>query len=147
MSNLIHYQANPEYQNDFSKTLVYSIAEKTLDYLGLSPCEIGVVLETNIKTQELNNNYRHVDSPTDVLTFSYNHVDPETNRLYLGDIVLSGEKIIEQARELDQNPQRELCLLIVHGILHLAGYDHEKEQDEAVMLPLQENIIQMIQTK
>jgi len=147
LAALIHFQTTPEYLHDFSETLVRLIAEKTLDYLGIPLCELSVVIETDAEIQGLNRQYRHIDSTTDVLSFLYNNFDPETNRRYLGDIVLSGKKIYDQAKEMGHSPQWELCLLIVHGILHLAGYDHEEERDAAMMLTLQEKIIHLVELK
>jgi len=107
-------------------------------------CDLTVVISNNADIRELNRTYRHIDAPTDVLSFVYDMRDPETNARYLGDIIISAEKLKEQAEEAGHSIDRELCILVVHGVLHLNGYDHEVEEDEPVMLPLQDKIIETI---
>ncbi len=107
-------------------------------------CDLTVVISNNSEIRELNRTYRHIDAPTDVLSFFYDMRDPETNARYLGDIIISAEKLKEQADEAGHSVDKELCILIVHGVLHLYGYDHEAEEGESVMLPLQDKIIQTI---
>lgn len=141
---MIHHQINEEYQTWISVEHLRSYAEKTLLYLDAVECDLTVVISNNADIRELNRTYRHIDAPTDVLSFVYDMRDPETNARYLGDIIISAEKLKEQAEEAGHSIDRELCILIVHGVLHLNGYDHEVEEDEPVMLPLQDKIIETI---
>lgn len=141
---MIHHQINEDYQTWISVEHLRSYAEKTLLYLDAVECDLTVVISNNADIRELNRNYRHIDAPTDVLSFVYDMRDPETNARYLGDIIISAEKLKEQAEEAGHSIDKELCILIVHGVLHLNGYDHEVEEDEPVMLPLQDKIIETI---
>jgi len=141
---MIHHQINEEYQTWISVEHLRSYAEKTLLYLDAVECDLTVVISNNADIRELNRTYRHIDAPTDVLSFVYDMRDPETNARYLGDIIISAEKLKEQAEEAGHSIDRELCILVVHGVLHLNGYDHEVEEDEPVMLPLQDKIIETI---
>ena len=60
----------------------------------------------------------------------------------LGDIYISLDKASEQAKEYGHSMKRELCFLFVHGLLHLLGYDHMKKEDEEIMFPLQDKILE-----
>lgn len=141
---MIHHQINEEYQSWISVEHLHTYAEKTLLYLDAVECDLTVVISNNADIQELNRTYRHIDAPTDVLSFVYDMRDPETNARYLGDIIISAEKLKQQAEQAGHSVDKELCVLIVHGVLHLYGYDHEAEEGEPVMLPLQEKIIETI---
>jgi|LDZU01.1.fsa_nt_gi probable rRNA maturation factor len=140
---MIHYQINKKF-DVFDGNQIRSFAEKTLTYLDATDCDLSIVIGSNADIQILNRDYRHIDAPTDVLSFVYDVIDPDTNSRYLGDIVISAEKLQEQALDAGHSTDKELCILIVHGILHLYGYDHEAETGEAVMLPLQSKIIDTI---
>ncbi len=117
------------------------------------PCEAYITLTDNSDIQKMNEEYRGIDRPTDVLSFPMieysdgepqilpGDVDPETQRVSLGDIVISVEKAIEQAESYGHEPEREFAFLAVHGMLHLLGYDHENEQDEKTMFGKQEEIL------
>lgn len=99
--------------------------------------EISVSLVNNDEIHQLNKEYRNKDSATDVLSFplSENGVydfNPETNAAILGDIVISVEKAVEQAERYGHDLQREIGFLTAHSMLHLLGYDHEKDGIEAV---------------
>jgi probable rRNA maturation factor len=141
---MIHHQINEEYQSWISVEHLHTYAEKALLYLDAVECDLSVVISNNADIQELNRTYRHIDAPTDVLSFVYDMRDPETNARYLGDIIISAEKLKQQAEQAGHSVDKELCVLIVHGVLHLYGYDHEAEEGEPVMLPLQEKIIETI---
>jgi probable rRNA maturation factor len=143
---MIHYQIAQEYQNLVDEAHLTSYAEKTLLYLDAADCDVTIVVGSNAAIQELNRDYRHIDAPTDVLSFIYDTIDPETNTRYLGDIIISADKVKEQAQQAGHSVERELCTLVVHGVLHLYGYDHEVEEGQPIMLPLQEKIIASIFT-
>ncbi len=96
--------------------------------------EVSVLITDNAEIQALNNEYRGIDAPTDVLSFP---MDSE----YLGDIAISMEKVFEQAEEYGHSPQRELAFLIVHGMLHLLGYDHIEDDDRVLMRQREESIL------
>lgn len=100
---------------------------------------IAAAFVTDDRMQELNKMYRGKDKVTDVLSFSY--VDDEYAET-LGDVVISPEQARRQAEE---GLRHELVTLLVHGILHAFGYDHETEEDASVMFPLQDKIIDTIE--
>ena len=106
---------------------------------GLQPAlEINVVLTDDRRIQELNRAYRGIDGATDVLSFSQieggaEFVPAPAGRLLLGDVIVSVETARRQAQEQGHSLDAELRHLAVHGALHLLGYDHETDEDEASM--------------
>ena len=104
-------------------------------------CEVSVLLTDNEGIHELNRDYRGVDRPTDVLSFPANELspgefdadlcerDPETGRVFLGDMAISLEKCEAQAEKFGHSFERELMYLTVHSTLHLLGYDHVDEAE------------------
>jgi probable rRNA maturation factor len=106
--------------------------------------ELSLVLTDDAQLQELNREFREVDAPTDVLSFPLNEVDPDSGNLYLGDIVISLPRAQDQAQTQGHSLEDELRLLIVHGILHLHGYDHADEQEQAAMWAVQADILNQL---
>lgn len=109
---------------------------------------VSVSIVDNRYIHKINKKYRHIDRPTDVISFAF--LDSENNYdkvlfspgpVVLGDIYISLEKAKEQAEEYGHSLLRELSFLFVHGLLHLLGYDHMNEEDEKEMFQLQEEIL------
>ena len=103
-------------------------------------CEVGVVLVDEHEMREINREHRGRDEPTDVLSFPIDEEDelPGVDRM-LGDVVICVPVLERQAGENDVAPGDELVDLLVHGVLHLLGYDHETDQGE--MLARQDAIV------
>ena len=104
--------------------------------------EVSVSFVTNEEIKELNREYRNVDSETDVLSFPMDDEFDGVN--ILGDIVLSTQRIIEQADDFNHSVEREMIYLTVHSMLHLLGYDHmgsdEKEEMRAKEKEIMKNL-------
>jgi len=106
--------------------------------------EVSVSFVTNEEIRELNKNYRNVDSETDVLSFPMD--DDEFNGvIILGDIVLSTQRIIEQANEFGHSLEREMIYLTVHSMLHLLGYDHMSNSEKEEMRLREKEIMKELQ--
>ncbi len=90
---------------------------------------INIVITDDEEMTEYNKKFRNKDGPTDVLSFEYG-LNEET----IGDIVVSYETVARQAPEYNNSMETELYLMIIHGILHLLGYDHEKNEKEAKIM-------------
>lgn len=111
--------------------------------------EIDVSLVDDETIHEINRDYRKVDRVTDVISFAFNDdkdpanviLNPEVPRM-LGEILICLPQAKRQAEQIGNTLQRELSFLFVHGLLHLLGYDHMKPEDEAVMFPLQDKILE-----
>ena len=104
-----------------------------------------VTIVDNKTIHKINREYRNVDRPTDVISFAF--LDEKSERelkggpVNLGQIIISFEKAEEQAKEYEHSLLREMVFLFVHGMLHLLGYDHMKEEDERIMFSLQDKIL------
>jgi len=106
--------------------------------------DAALLLTDDAQLCELNRSYLGVDAPTDVLAFPGGEIDPETNRYYLGDIIVSVERAAEQALAGGHPLTAELQLLLVHGMLHLCGYDHADPQGKAEMWERQAEILRRL---
>ena len=115
-----------------------------------SPYEISLVFTDSEMVQQLNRDYRGVDEPTDVLAFymlpqkeaNSSFVLPPDGITRLGEVVISYPQAVEQAREQGYPIEQELALLIIHGILHLLGYDHEKPEEESQMRAREKELLE-----
>ena len=106
--------------------------------------DLSIVLTDNARLHELNLNYLGVDAPTDVLSFPASETDPETGARYLGDILISIPRAQEQADAAGHPLESEVQLLIVHGMLHLLGYDHAEPDEKARMWKAQSEILESL---
>lgn len=121
--------------------------------------EISLTVVNNHDIQAINLEQRGKDAPTDVLSFPMVHyegaidvqsaidgemADPETGLVYLGDIVISWDKVVEQKEAYGHSVEREFTFLIVHSMLHLLGYDHMTDEEEADMIGRQKLIMEAI---
>ncbi|WKN28755.1 rRNA maturation RNase YbeY [Apilactobacillus kunkeei] len=129
---------------------VLQFASKALDLKDNT--EMSVTFVNNDEIKEINSKYRGVDRATDVISFAIEDGDDDFPLIMddemaaeipenIGDIFVSIDKVAEQAEFLDHSYERELGFLVVHGFLHLNGYDHMKQEDEDVMFPLQRKIM------
>jgi len=114
----------------FSNREFKRIAVKILDLVGQSQAELCVALINNREMRKLNAKYRQKDYPTDVLSFPAANGLPMKVRL-LGDVIISVEKAEEQAKERGRSVNEETTTLLIHGVLHLLGYDHERSAKDA----------------
>ena len=123
---------------------------------------MNLLLTSNENIRKINNEYRNIDSPTDVLSFpmieyekpsdfsklednTLDNFNPETGELILGDIIISVPKIVEQAEKYGHSTEREFAFLVVHSILHLFGYDNMEANDAKIMEAKQEEILNKLE--
>ena len=142
--------------------LAGKVIEAALDYVGCPyEAQVNLLLTTNEQIHEMNWQFRGIDRPTDVLSFPMleyaepgdfdfleereDCFDPESGELVLGDIVISKEKVLEQAEAFGHSAEREYAFLIAHSVLHLPGYDHIEEQERLVMEQKQRDILEQLQ--
>ncbi len=108
---------------------------------------LTVVITGDRRMRELNHQYRGVDSTTDVLAFggtAAGFVDAPGTAGYLGDVIISYQRVLAQSKERGHAADEELALLIIHGTLHLLGYDHATVEEEATMWAQQEAILKRV---
>jgi probable rRNA maturation factor len=108
--------------------LLSKIAHRALEVLGLSKVELSIALVSDAQIKRLNKLYRNKDKPTDVLSFPIG--EKVEDWLILGDIAISVDTAKRQAKELGHSLEEELKRLLVHGLVHLLGYDHELGGEE-----------------
>uniref|UniRef100_A0A7C5T026 Endoribonuclease YbeY n=1 Tax=Thermocrinis ruber TaxID=75906 RepID=A0A7C5T026_9AQUI len=108
--------------------LLSKIAHRALEVLGLSKVELSIALVSDAQIKRLNKLYRNKDKPTDVLSFPIG--EKVEDWLILGDIVISVDTAKRQAQEFGYSLEEELKRLLVHGLVHLLGYDHELGGEE-----------------
>lgn len=105
------------------------------------PCELDVTLTDDAAIHAINREQRGVDRPTDVLSFPIDEMNYDTNRRYLGDMVLSLERAEAQGEEYGGGFEHEAQYLTVHSVLHLLGYDHLDEGEEKAKMRAREKAI------
>ena len=110
------------------KSWIEERAKRILEILGIKNSELSVLITGDEEIRELNRTYRGKDRPTDVLSFPMG--DRIDGKFILGDVVISLDTAQRQAKELGHSLEEEVERLLVHGILHLLGYDHELGQEE-----------------
>jgi len=116
------------------REVVVKLARAALDRIGHQDAALTITFIRDRAMRRLNRDYRGIDKPTDVLSFTYHEgeeiVAPEMESRHLGDVVISVETAGRYARELGLTFDREIAHLVIHGALHLAGYDHETDDGE-----------------
>ena len=135
---MIHIEAEFPFPEDLLERAANAALEhesKSLDF------ELSVILTDDARLHEPNLNYLGVDAPTDVLSFPASETDPETGAPYLGDILISIPRAQAQAEAAGHSLEAEVQLLVVHGVLHLLGYDHAQEEEKARMWNAQAEIL------
>lgn len=154
----IEYEAERQLNIEW-REIIEAVVTEALDYEQCPyEAEVSVILTDNESIREINREYRQIDAPTDVLSFpmvdyerpsDFDHVEddaedyfnPETGELMLGDIVVSVDKVSEQAEKYGHSEARELAFLVAHSMLHLCGYDHMEDEERLVMEQKQEEIL------
>jgi len=102
---------------------------------------LSLLFTNNDEIQDINKKYRKKDAPTDVISFAYHEVDEGGFFDTLGDIIISIERVEDQAKNYNHSFERELYYVLTHGILHLLGYDHLNESDKKEMRKKEEEIL------
>jgi len=120
-------------------------AERVLERLGLSEAELSVLLTDDATIHPLNARWRGVDRATDVLSFSQLEGEVIGQPSILGDVVISLETATRQARALGHDTAREVRVLLVHGICHLLGHDHEEDEAAERMEALEQDLLAMFE--
>ena len=140
---MIYVQIAEIYFQDGLEDLLIKTAQAALQHQipENSEDELTIVLIGDEEIQQLNNQYLEIDAPTDVLSFSSGDIDPENGKRYLGDIIISYPRAKSQAAARGGSDSSELQLLVVHGMLHLLGYDHTEELQKNEMWALQAQVL------
>ncbi len=139
---MIELIVSEPYEDRVDPALLERACAAALQHEGLpADTDLSIVIEGDEKLHELNKEFLDVDRPTDVLSFPSGEVDPETGHGYLGDIIISYPSAEAQAQAAGHPVEAELQLLVVHGTLHLMGYDHADPQEKQQMWAVQKEIL------
>ena len=106
--------------------------------------DLTVLLTGDDQLQELNRQYLGIDAPTDVLSFPASEMDPDSRTAYLGDVVISIPRAESQAEAAGHPLESEVQLLVVHGVLHLLGFDHAQVEERRRMWAAQGEVLESI---
>ncbi len=140
----LDFEENKEYEALINKVLEECFFVEEMQN---SKLYIDITLTNPANIRKLNNEYRDIDKETDVLSFPMFEKDEILNvknteyRESLGDIVISIERVKEQAEEYGHSFERELAYMVVHGFYHLMGEDHIEEKDKEIMRAKEENVL------
>lgn len=128
--------------NNYDKHIEFDIDEiitNISNYFNLNKT-ISLILVNAYEIRQINKDYRKIDAVTDVISFEDDSGDEE----YLGDIFICIDKVYEQAKSYDHSYEREFAFLLVHGLLHLQGYDHNTKEEETEMFKKQDEILKKL---
>ena len=145
MESAVDVQVAPAFAGAASEDRLRQVAEAVLRHEG-NRGQVTVVVTDDVGIQELNCDFLGIDAPTDVLSFGAQEAAgpfvaaPDAGN-YLGDVIVSYPRAVAQAAEQGHPAGQELDLLVVHGLLHLLGYDHATEAEQAVMWARQDGIL------
>ncbi len=156
----LYFDNETNYEFSFSvEEIATKVCEKVLQREQCPfACQVNLILTDNEGIHEVNLAARGVDNPTDVLSFpnieyempgvfpkeeelQFDCVDPETGEVVLGDIMISVDKVLEQAENYGHSPMREFAFLVAHSMYHLCGYDHMEAEEAKVMEEKQEETL------
>lgn len=144
------------------EVIAKAVIEESLDFVSCPyECEINILLTDNNGIREMNKQMRNIDAATDVLSFpmiefetegdfsvveqeAASYFNAQSGELILGDIMISLEKVEEQAQQYNHSIKREFAFLLAHSMLHLSGYDHMIDEERVQMERMQEEILSRI---
>ena len=144
--NFLDIEENNEYKNTIDTVLEKAFKTEKLDK---SNIYINIILTTPENIRKANREYRNIDKETDVLSFpmfekdEINEIKKTKSEVFdvLGDIIISIDRVKEQAEEYGHSFERELAYMTIHGFYHLMGYDHMTEEEKKEMREKEENVL------
>ena len=151
----INVLIDDEFESELEADWLWSVAEQVLVAENTTPeAELGLVITDQTRIQELNLVHLGIDEPTDVLAFPMNpeedpdmpdFVTPPDGAVHLGEVIISYPQAFKQAEEHRHPVKKEVALLVVHGVLHLLGYDHDAPEPEQRMRAREAEILKQIE--
>ena len=131
---MISITVRKPYLKLIDKKRLITVAEAALTYLLQSkPVDLSVLICSDEEISKINSRYRNINQATDVLSFESGEVIPESDTAHLGDIVISYDSALEHAIRQSQDVGVEVVVLLIHGILHLSGFDHLTKNEKTKM--------------
>lgn len=137
-------QENLEITDDINDIIERTIKECLKLEKGNLNYEVSISIVDNSEIKQLNKEYRGMDEETDVLSFPLDDEFFMEGPLLLGDIIISGEKVLEQAEEYNHSLHREMAYLVAHSMFHLMGYDHLITKEKLIMREKEKEIMKIL---
>jgi probable rRNA maturation factor len=142
---MIHVKTKPGLQVGIHPRLLKLAAIETLEHQAVpKPHTMTILLSDDSQLQTLNRDYLGIDAPTDVLSFPSGETDLETGKKYFGDVIISVSRTQHQAKAAGHPVEAEAQLLVVHGVLHLLGFDHNNAAEKSRMWKAQGEILKSL---
>lgn len=141
---MIEIQNETSHYPEINQEMIQFAVSKTLSLHEKPSADVTIRFTDDAEIRKLNRTFRSVDTATDVLSFNQDILNPETGRLYLGDIVISLERVFQQAVEHNHSFNQECVLLAIHGTLHLLGYVHAEQDEKEKMWKMQSKIMKNV---
>lgn len=153
MNDFVQINYNNIEENEEYNKIIHTVIKKCFEEEGLDKLKIyiNIILTNPKEIRKINKEYRNIDKETDCLSFpmfekeEIEELIKEKEQVtldILGDVVVSIERVYEQAKEYNHSFERELAYMVVHGFYHLMGYDHMEEEEKNIMRQKEENILQ-----
>lgn len=153
MNDFVQINYNNIEENEEYNKIIHTVIKKCFEEEGLDKLKIyiNIILTNPEEIRKINKEYRNIDKETDCLSFpmfekeEIEELIKEKEQVtldILGDVVVSIERVYEQAEEYNHSFERELAYMVVHGFYHLMGYDHMEEEEKNIMRQKEENILQ-----
>lgn len=121
------------FDEDKIKEYVENVLKQEKENYNEKDFYVSFLITNNEVIHKINKEYRNMDKPTDVISFAYNETENNGPVEIIGDIIISIDKVKEQAKEFGHSDTREFYYLLTHGMLHILGYDHIIENEKEVM--------------
>lgn len=137
-------QENLEITDDINDIIERTIKECLKLEKGNLNYEVSISIVDNSEIKQLNKEYRGIDEETDVLSFPLDDEFFMEGPLLLGDIIISGEKVLEQAEAYNHSAYREMAYLVAHSMFHLMGYDHLITKEKLIMREKEKEIMKIL---
>lgn len=128
-------EVNKKIKANIANKFIKQVLNKAIKYLKIKQLDISVALVSQSEIKKLNQSYRGQLKPTDVLSFNYDSSQ--------GEIIICYDLVKQQAREYKHPIKQELARLLIHGLLHLAGYDHQNNKQALKMEKLEQHLINL----
>jgi len=148
-------QIDKKFQKYLREEWLQQVVEQILATQNIdSEVEVGLLITDDKTVRTLNKSYRGLDEPTDVLSFALTEkqpgndspfVNPPDGILHLGEVIISYPQAVRQAKENNHRVEQEVALLIIHGVLHLLGYEHDKPAKEKEMRALEKKVLSEVE--
>jgi len=145
---MINIVINEDYAEFVKEDLLTAAAETVIQLSQIQDeIEMSVVIQSDDDLHDLNRQFLGIDAPTDVLSFPADEIDPDSGLRILGDVIISYPRAAEQATAAGETVDDEIQLLVIHGTLHLLGYDHTTSEEKQTMWELQRKALDQLGCK